>query len=214
MFKWSSVNPRRRQSPVCRLLAVLSVAFLLQSCGEQKLSPLPPDGVILAFGDSLTVGIGADKHSSYPSVLAELSGRRVVNGGVSGEVTAEGLRRLTALVEQERPAVMILIEGGNDILRNQDVAGTKKNLAAMIELAQGLGIEVVLVGVPAKSLFSDSAPLYRELAEQYGLAFEDELIANLLRNHRYKSDPIHFNAQGYRLMAEGIYELLVENGAL
>lgn len=68
--------------------------------------------------------------------------------------------------------------------------------------------------MPAKSLFSDTARLYRELAEQYQLVFEDELIAGLLRDRRYKSDSIHFNEKGYRLMAESIYDLLVDHGAL
>jgi len=205
---------RHRNSCYVIRIVIVFIVVLLQGCGEKKLSPIPASGTILAFGDSLTVGYGVAQQNSYPSVLSELSGRRVINAGVSGEVTAEGLLRLPETLEQTQPDLLILLEGGNDILRNKGQAAAKKNLASMIEVAQSLGVEVVLIGVPVKSLFSDTAPFYRELAEQYQLVFEDELIADLMRNRSYKSDAIHFNQQGYRLMAESIYELLTDNGAL
>jgi lysophospholipase L1-like esterase len=68
--------------------------------------------------------------------------------------------------------------------------------------------------VPPKRIFSDVAAFYRDLARHYQLVFEDSLIASLLRRSDYKSDAIHFNEKGYRVMAEVIHELLVENGAL
>ena len=195
------------------IIAAISLVFL-HGCEQPRLTPLPGDGVILAYGDSLTLGVGAPPHSSYPMVLAQLSGRRVVNAGISGEVTAAGLARLTRTLEETDPALLVLLEGGNDILRNESPATIKRNLAAMIETAADRGVEVVLIGVPEKSLFSKSAPLYGELAGQYGLVFEDTLIARLLRTPSYKSDAVHFNQRGYRAMAEAIFELLRENGAL
>ena len=194
-------------------LALLGV-LMLQSCARSKLTPIPPQGTILAFGDSLTAGVGVESPQSYPSVLSELSGRQVINAGVSGEVTAEGLERLPEVLEETNPTVLILLEGGNDILRNQDPEATKQNLAAMIELAQASEVEVVLIGVPAKTLLSNVMPLYKELAKEYQLAFEDDLVASLLRQSEYKSDEVHFNEQGYRVMAESIHELLVDEGAL
>ena len=72
----------------------------------------------------------------------------------------------------------------------------------------------MLVGVPDKLLFSDSASFYEELAEQYELVFDGETLAGLLRRSDYKSDAVHLNSQGYRLLAEAIHELLAERGAL
>jgi acyl-CoA thioesterase I len=204
----------RRISSYAIRIAMVFVVVLLQSCGEQELTPIPANGTILAFGDSLTVGVGVDRQNSYPSVLAELTGRQVTSAGVSGEETTGGLARLPNVLEQARPSLIILLEGGNDILRNRSAGRIKQNLAAMIEVAQRSGVEVLLIGVPAKNLFSDTASLYRELADQYQLVFEDELIADLLRDRSYKSDSIHFNEKGYRLMAESIHELLVDHGAL
>lgn len=193
---------------------LLVVALLLQGCGGDKLSPLGAGDKILAFGDSLTAGMGADEEQSYPRILARISGRTVINAGVSGEVTEQGLARLGPLLEKEKPQLLILFEGGNDILRNHNPDSTRDNLARMIELARTHGAEVVLIGVPQKNLFSSSAPLYGELAEQYQLPFEESVLAELLRSPAYKSDQVHLNAQGYRKLAEAIHRLLKDEGAL
>jgi len=210
-----SLESVRSAMKKCKVVVVVLIAALLCSgCEKPKLTGIPAGGTILAFGDSLTFGVGVEKSKSYPSVLAELTGRRVINAGVSGEVTKDGLARLPDAIDKTDPDLLILLEGGNDILRNQDLEITKRNLASMIELTQSRGIEVVLIGVPARNLFSNVAPIYEGLAEEYQLVFEDDLIASLLRKASHKSDAIHFNQRGYRVMAEAIHELLVENGAL
>lgn len=205
---------RSQQGGFIKLAAIVLAALFLQGCSDPKLSFVPEGSTILAFGDSLTLGVGTDKMNSYPSVLSALSGRQVVNAGVSGETTERGLARLPEQLSQTNPDLLILLEGGNDILRNNDFAATKRNLAAMIELAQNRGVQVVLLGVPEKRLFLGVAPFYADLAEDYQLVFEDQLVATLLRNSDYKSDPIHLNAKGYRVLAEKIHELLQDNGAL
>lgn len=187
----------------------------MQACSDKpSLHAIPQDGVILAFGDSLTVGVGASETTSYPTVLAQLSGRRVVSAGVSGEETDQGLQRLPTVLNEVIPNLLILLEGGNDILRGKNLQQTKQNLAAMISLAKSKGIQVVLIGVPAKKLFSDVAPLYEELASEHRLVFADDLLSGLLRNNKYKSDPVHLNQLGYRVMAESIHALLIDHGAL
>jgi len=193
--------------------AILIGTLFLQSCSDPELSYVPQGGTILAFGDSLTVGVGADRVSSYPSVLSELSGRQVINAGVSGETTAGGLERLPEQLSQTNPDLLILLEGGNDILRNNEFAAIERNLSAMIKLAKDRGAQVVLLGVPEKGLFLGVAPFYEDLANEHEILFEAQLIASLLRNPAYKSDPIHLNEEGYRVMAEKIYEFLQENGA-
>lgn len=206
-------DPRLAWIARMRWLALCAGLLLLTACGGPQLPPLPPDSVILAFGDSLTDGVGADRAGSYPRVLAELTGRTVIEAGIPGETTAEGRARLPDLLSEHQPDLLILLEGGNDILRNQ-TAGTKSNLAAMIEMAGAQGIPVVLVAVPEKKLLSSAAPWYPELAEEYGLVYEGELVGRLMRSAEYKSDPVHFNAAGYRRLAEGLRDLLEAHGAL
>lgn len=194
-------------------LAMLGL-LVLMGCGEPPLEPLSAGDRILAYGDSLTEGVGAPASAAYPAQLEALTGHAVINAGVSGETTAEALARLPAVLDRHEPALMILLTGGNDVLQNRDQTRAKANIARMIELARGRGVQVVLVGVPKKSLFSDSAPLYRELADFYHVVLVDDLVAGLLRRPDYKSDAVHLNAAGYRAMAERLDEVLRESGAL
>lgn len=184
------------------------------SVSQPKLSPLAPEDVILAFGDSLTQGFGVDAGKGYPEQLAMLARRVVINAGISGETTAQGLVRLSKSLDEAGPALMIMLMGGNDILRGMSMDEARRNLATMIEMALSAGVQVVLIGVPERSLFFRSAPIYRELADRYDLVLEDELLADLLAQPSMKSDPIHLNAVGYREMALRIHALLQSHGAL
>jgi len=200
-----------------QLLKILSLLFIffLTGCSDApKLTRLQQHDVILAFGDSLTQGVGVSKQHSYPSVLESLSGVKVINAGISGETTSEGLNRFADVIEQHAPAIVILLEGGNDILQNKSLDETQANLNDMIDIAKSYGVEVVLIGVPQKSLFSNSAPLYQALADKHQIVFEPSLIARLMKKPSMKSDYIHFNKAGYEAMAKAIHQLLKENGAL
>ena len=212
-YRTTSIHMR----PSMKLKTTLGLLFIffLTGCSDApKLTRLQQHDIILAFGDSLTQGVGVSEQHSYPSVLESLSNVAVINAGLSGETTEEGLNRFADVIEQHAPALVILLEGGNDILQNKDLDETQINLNGMIEIAKSYGVEVVLIGVPKKSLFSSSAPLYQALADKHQIVFEPTLIAELMKKPSMKSDYIHFNKAGYRAMAESIYQLLRENGAL
>ncbi|MFT7460578.1 MAG: acyl-CoA thioesterase-1 [Planctomycetota bacterium] len=197
------------------LLAIFIVLFLIGGCSDEAvLSKMPADAVILAFGDSLTHGNGAKPEESYPAVLAELSGRQVINAGNSGEESAAGLARLPALLDLHRPKLMILCHGGNDFLRKKDMGKLETNIRAMISLAKSKDIEVILLGVPKPGLFLSSAEVYGKIADSEGIVFVEDLVADVLGDNSLKSDTVHPNKAGYRIMAENIYETLKEAGAL
>ncbi len=168
---------------------------------------------ILAFGDSLTYGHGANDDESYPARLSSLSGLKVINAGISGETSSDGLQRLPELLEDESISLMILCFGGNDILREQSMDSLKNNLKTMIEMAKTKEIEVLLITVPNLNLFGLSPlDLYKEVAKEESVPFLSGLFTEILNNPALKSDQIHPNALGYKLMADKIYKNLVENG--
>ncbi|MEE9265313.1 MAG: arylesterase [Gammaproteobacteria bacterium] len=190
--------------------------MLLAACGDDPV-PLPrlaPDAVILAFGDSLTHGTGARDYQSYPAVLAQRTGRKVINAGVPGEETARGLRRLPGVLDRYRPDLLILCHGGNDILRKRDPAVTEANLREMIRLARERNIPVVMIAVPKVGLFLSPADFYADIAADMQLPVEDDILADVLGDNRYKSDHVHPNASGYSRLAEAVQALLMEHGAL
>jgi len=193
---------------------IICASLALCACSQPSLSKLSGTATVVAFGDSLTAGKGTTEESSYPAVLATLTGLTVINAGVSGETTAEGLRRLPAVLKDNVPELLLLMHGGNDIVRNLGASQAKANLNSMIDLARDRGIQVVLIGVPEKKLLSSSAPYYEELAEEHDLVLEKSMISKLLKKPAFKSDAVHFNAAGYREIANTVYDLLKDRGAL
>ncbi|WAR44981.1 arylesterase [Methylomonas rapida] len=179
------------------------------------LTKLPDDAVILAFGDSLTYGTGASAEHDYPHILAQLSGREVINAGVPGEISGEGRQRLPALLDEYQPSLLILIHGGNDFLRKLPVDQTRENLKAMIAEAKQRNIAVVLLGVPQFGLmFLHSADIYAELAESEKIPTDLETLPEIIASNDLKSDAVHPNNQGYQRLAESIAALLKKQGAL
>ena len=197
-------------------VAVAATALLLAGCGDRvpRVPAVGPDEVIVAFGDSLTYGTGAAESESYPAVLAQLIGRKVVRAGVPGEVTAQGLARLEQVIEAHRPALMIVCLGGNDMLRRVGEAQIRSNLRQIITTLRGRGISVVLIGVPRPALLTSAAAFYGELAKEYRIPYEGKVLNDVMHQLDLKADPIHPNAKGYRRMAEAIAQLLKQAGAI
>lgn len=198
-----------------RLLALFFVAVSLAGCGKgPQVRPLAPDAVVLAFGDSLTFGTGAAEKDSYPAQLEKLIGRKVVRSGVPGELSARGLERLPGQLDEHQPRLLILCEGGNDFLQRQPKQAAAENVRAMIRLARGRGIDVALVGVPEFGFTLSPPGFYADLAKEFGIPYQGDVLSKILRDSTLKSDQVHPNAQGYRLMAERLAELLRKAGAV
>ena len=205
---------KRKNLLVFILMAIVTSAFLMSCYSSAKLPRLASDAIILAFGDSLTFGTGATLTESYPAVLERLIGRRVVNSGVPGEVTGEGLSRLPEVLEKEKPALLILCHGGNDLLRRLDQQQTANHLRAMIRLARERGVAVVIIAVPSPGIALSPPSFYREIAKEMKIPFEEKALTTVLSDGSLKSDYINPNAAGYRKLAELIAALLKKSGAV
>ena len=209
-----SPQPALRAMSVFRLFLVLVIA-VAAGCGDKpKLSRLPGDAVLLAFGDSLTFGTGAAENESYPAQLEKRIGRRVVRAGVPGEVTAQALARLPSALDEHAPRLLLLCIGGNDFLRRLGNRQAEANVRAMVKLARTRGIEVLLIGTPEPGFSVTPPAFYAGIAKEFAVPYEDAAIAQVLKDASLKSDPIHPNAQGYGVIAERIAERLRKSGAI
>lgn len=203
-------------------LTTLVAATLLPACGKHtpKAQALPAGSAVLALGDSLTSGVGATADTTYPVVLQELTGWQVVNGGVSGDTTAQALARLPALLQEHAPALVIVSIGGNDFLRQLSATAAKDTLREICRVVQAAGALVLLVGVPQVSLLAAGTgslkdhPLYAELAEELKLPLHEDGWADVLSRPELRADTVHANAQGYRRFAEGLAQALRKLGWL
>ena len=197
------------------LLMMILAVFAIVACQKPaRLPVLAKSDVVVAFGDSITFGIGAGPQESYPAVLEQIIGRRVVNAGISGEVTAEGLSRLPQILEQEKPALLILCHGGNDNLRRLGRGQAANNIREMIRLSEQKGAAVVLIAVPGLSLSVYPESLYKDIAKEFKIPLEEKTLSDILSDNSLKSDLIHPNAAGYRHLAEAVAALLKKSGAI
>ncbi len=188
---------------------MLSALVFFQGCGRQpRIAKLSAASVVVAFGDSLTAGTGASLAESYPAVLAEMLGCRVINAGVPGEVSSAALKRLPTVLQDQKADLVILCEGGNDLLGKEDDDVIRKNIDAMVAVARDAGANVVLIGVPRPGLRLKVPQFYRQVADKHGIPYDSKTIAQILSSRSLKSDYVHPNAAGYRRMAESIAGLI------
>ena len=191
--------------------------LLLNGCGRKSArSALPRGSRVLALGDSLTAGFGAPKGADYPAQLAQILGHKVINGGVSGDTSAQALARLPDLLVQ-KPKLVVVSIGGNDFLQRQPESGTRENIRKMVAGIRAADVAVVLVAIPH---FTTGAllgvvsehPLYAELADELDVPLLKGAWADILGDKDLKSDAVHANAAGYRLFAEQLAGFLRKLG--
>ena len=183
----------------------------LAGCGRDKKTaqPVPPGSTVLALGDSLTFGTGASAETSYPTVLAGLTGWNVVNAGVPGDTSAQALARLPALLAEHHPKLVIVSIGGNDFLRKLPESDTRTHVHAICKQALAAGAQVLLVAVPRATVaaalgqMTDHA-LYAEVAKDLKIPLQREAWGEVLAQPDLRADAVHANARGYAQFARSV----------
>ncbi|HVF48584.1 MAG TPA: arylesterase [Pyrinomonadaceae bacterium] len=174
---------------------------------------------IIAFGDSLTAGLGLSAAESYPALLqkkldADGYKYEVVNAGASGDTSATGLRRIDWSLEQGDVRVVILELGANDFLRGQPVSETRKNLSGIIERTQARGAEVLLAGMYTPTSAGaryerEIGELFQTLAREHNVALIPFFLEGVAGQESLNQpDGIHPNQEGTRIVAETVYKYL------
>lgn len=186
------------------LLAASSSAWAMLACTQTKLAvqPVPAGGEVLAFGDSLTQGLGAGASEAFPHLLAEQTGWNVVNAGVSGDTSAQALARLPRLLTQYQPALVIVGIGGNDFLRQQSAQAAQDNIETIVRACQEAHAQVLLVAMPEVNLLASAGwlkdhALYKAVANKLRVPLLEDAWSTVLSDERLRSDRVHANAQGY-----------------
>ena len=179
-------------------------------CAEER--------VIVAFGDSLTAGLGVPAEQAYPAVLAaklkaEGYPYRVANAGVSGDTTAGGLRRLDWALRLA-PEIVIVELGTNDALRGQDLATVRANLDQIVGRFQAAGARVLIAGMRLPPNYglrytTEFQRLYEDVAKQRRAALMPFFLDGVGGNPRFnQADGIHPTAEGYRIIADRLWPYL------
>ncbi len=195
------------------LTIVLSVLMCVNSEGQQKKS-------ILFFGDSISAGYGIQPQQAFPAVIQDKIDSlglnyEVINGGLSGETSAGGLRRISWVLQRDID-IMILELGGNDGLRGIDLSSTKENLQQIIDRAKAKNpdMKIIIAGMQVPpNLGTDYTKefqnLYPELAEENDLVLIPLILDKVGgRDEFMQPDQIHPNVQGHKVVAKTVWEVL------
>jgi acyl-CoA thioesterase I len=174
--------------------------------------------VIVAFGDSLTSGHGVDPAKNYPSALqkkidAEGYRYQVVNAGVSGDTSDQGLNRIQSVVDLH-PAIVIVELGANDGLRGLPAEVTRQNLSAIIRRLQSAGAKAVLAGMQVPPnygpLYTGSfRSIFKDIAKQYRTPLIPFFLEGVGGNAALNQDDgIHPTAEGYEIIVKNVWKVL------
>ena len=190
--------------------------LLLNGCGRK-----PP--VLLPRAAAFWLGRFADggfrrvcRRGIIRAALASITGWQVINGGVSGDTSAQALARLPGLL-QPKPGLALVCIGGNDFLRRIGEDETRANIGRILQILQTASVPAVLVAEPHFTIgalvgsLSDH-PLYGDLAETYRVPLLDGAWSEILGRSELRSDQIHTNDEGYRLFAEKAADFLRRQG--
>ncbi len=199
-----------------KALAVLPIVITV-GCGDKPVHTKLPSGArVVALGDSLTFGYGADKGRAYPDVLAQKTGWQIDNMGVNGDTSQNVLDRLDVVVNT-KPDLVLLGVGGNDVLRRVQPSVTEENLNQIINKLKQNDIDVILIAEPhlsASALFGKASdnPVYKKVAEKQNVVVFEKAWSAILSDDKLKSDQIHANNAGYAKFADELYQFLQELG--
>jgi acyl-CoA thioesterase-1 len=204
-------TPRHRQKRIIFLVACsLQLAALLAGCAKKEIKNIGSKGTnIICFGDSITFGYGVSSGEDYPSMLAKIVPLTVINAGIDGDTTTEALKRLDSDVISRKPRLVIIEFGGNDFLRGIHNEVTIGNITEMAEKIQESGAMVAIVDISAGFLLNQySTPLYN-FCKAKGVVFIPKVLKGIITNPSLKSDFIHPNAKGYKIIAERVCRVIL-----
>lgn len=208
---------------VQKLISVVSILpfLLLVACGsDENHAAMPQGATVLILGDSLSYGTGANVGEDYPTLLTKKTGWNIINAGVPGDTSADGLERLPSLLTQHQPQLLMVELGGNDLLHQVPPDQITANLKAILSLAKAQNIQTILIAIPEisalRAVVGNLAdhPLYENLAKETNTPLIADVFSEVLSDRTLKADQIHANAKGYAVVSEKFNEKLRDLGYL
>lgn len=184
----------------------LAVTLVVSSCAKREIVSINSSGKnIICFGDSITYGVGAPRGYGYPGVLSRMMLTPVINTGFDGENTIEALRRLKTDVLDRDPLLVIIEFGGNDFLQKVPIDVTISNIREMVDKIQAAGAMVAIADISSGVILQEYRQPFYNISQEKNTIFIPNILNGILTDMSLKSDPVHPNADGYKIIAHRVY---------
>lgn len=173
-----------------------------------KITNYPSAGTsIVMFGDSLVEGVGATEGNTLPELLSKKLGKEVINMGIRGQTSAQGLSRINTVIDKD-PKVVIVLFGGNDYLHQVPREVTFKNIDDIVAILQEFGAVVVLAGIQGGIIDDPYESEFKRIARERGALYIPSVLSGIIGDGTKMSDQVHPNDIGYGIIAKKIYPIV------
>lgn len=199
--------------PKTRIALIILLCFCviaISACAKREIQNIGSSGEnIICFGDSITFGYGVKPGEDYPSVLSKMVKMPVINAGVDGDTSISAFKRIEKDVLDRKPFLVLIEFCGNDFLKDIPQESTINNVRSMILRAQGQGAITVIVDISAGFFLRDYRMKFSRLAKETGSIFVPAVLSGIITNPAMKSDFMHPNQEGYKIIAQRIYRAII-----
>lgn len=187
-------------------LSTATVVFIFFK--PSKITNQPPQGTsVVMFGDSLTVGVGSTEGNNITSLLSKKIKESVINMGVRGQTSSQGLARIDDILEKD-PKIVLVLFGGNDYLQGIPVEETFKNIDEIVTEIQDYGAVVILLGIQGGILSDPYEVEFKKIAKNRGTLYVRSVLDGIIGNDDLMFDEVHPNDKGYALIVKKILPVL------
>ena len=198
-----------KKSVLITVIIVISLAAYLLYKPQVKITNYPSSGTdLLAFGDSLVLGVGSARGGGFVKMLSEDLNVPITNLGVRGDTTKSALSRL-GQISKYKPKVVILLLGGNDFLNRVPEKEIINNLDRIIETIQQTGAVILLLGLEKETSGKKYGEFFEKLVKKRGTAYAPDILGGIFGRPELMSDNLHPNDKGYRVIADRIKSILL-----
>ena len=182
--------------------------FCLCACSKEEITNYPAkEGPIVAFGDSLTYGQGVSAKDAYPALLEKMWNRTIINLGISGNTSLQGLARKEE-IKEFRPSFVLIEFSANDLFKKVPREQTQKALEDIVDYVQNLGAVAVLIDTGGNTLMKPYRKMIKKIAKEKKTLYVNGIMDGIFSKKSLKSDTLHPNEKGYEIIARKIDKAL------
>lgn len=192
------------------LVVCIMFSLLLSGCVKRKIPNMDSQGDnVICFGNSITLGYGAEPGEDYPTILSKLINMPVINAGVDGDTSTGGLGRIEQDVLEKKPLLVIVEVGGNDFLKKIPMDKTISNVKEIVDKIHAKRAMVAIADVSAGLVLRDYRIELNKIAKEKNTIFIPGLLSGIITNPELKSDFLHPNVKGYNIIAQRVHQAIL-----